>query len=204
MMSSRYIPFFTSVYETKLWGDNGRTEYAGSSGTGSKLETNLDYYIPYVRSFLKEYHIRSVADLGCGDFLCGPELYKGMDIRYTGYDAYAKIVDANTKDYPGFRFKHLDIVNDIDNVESADVCILKDVLQHLLLADIYTLLDRLVDSKKFKYILICNCSHQKADDPELPRWYCRDLSADYLPLKKYTARVLLRYRTKELSLITTQ
>jgi hypothetical protein len=198
---SRYIPFFTSIYESKVWGDNGRTEYSGSSGTGSKLEKNLDYYIPYMRSFIKEHGIQSVADLGCGDFLCGPTLYKDLGVAYTGYDAYEKVVVSNTKEYPDFRFKHLDFTRSLDAVEPADLCILKDVLQHLLLADIYAFLDALVASKKFKYILISNCSHQKQDDPELPSCFCRDLSADFFPLKKYGARVLLRYRTKELSLI---
>lgn len=202
MATSRYIPFFTTIYENKVWGDNKRSEYAGSSGTGSKLEMNQDYYIPFMRAFFKEKEVRSVVDLGCGDFLCGMWLYKDLPIKYTGYDAYQKVVEANKRDYPGFQFHHLDFVKDMDQVVSADVCILKDVLQHLLLVDIYQLLDKLVESKKFKYIIICNCSHQKADNPELPQWYCRDLSADFLPLKKYNARVMLRYRTKELSIVT--
>ena len=201
-MGSRYIPFFTNIYETKVWGDNGRSDYSGSSGTGSRLEMNSDYYIPFMRSFFKEHNVRSVADLGCGDFLCGRTLYQDLPIIYTGYDAYSKVVQANARDYPEFQFKHLDFVKDLDEVKPADVCILKDVLQHLLLVDIYQLLDKIVASKKFKYVFISNCSHQKSDDPELPQCLCRDLSADFLPLKKYKARVMLRYRTKEVSLIT--
>ena len=62
---------FTKVYETKLWGNNNSTEYSGSSGGGSDIDFNKDKYVPFLKSFITDYHIQSVVDLGCGDFRIG-------------------------------------------------------------------------------------------------------------------------------------
>jgi len=81
------------------------------------------------------------------------------------------------------------------------LCILKDVLQHWKLENIYTLLDYIVS--KYKYIIIVNCRMQTEDNSDMSRdGDCRGLSADFLPLKKYNPVKLALYNTKEISLIT--
>ncbi len=78
---------------------------------------------------------------------------------------------------------------------------MKDVLQHWSLDNIYTFLDYLIEYKKFKYILICNCCDQKQDNTDIQNGKWRALSCDYLPLKKYNPVKLYNYYSKEVSVI---
>ena len=84
---------FTNIYENKIWGNNQNNFYMGSSGGGSEVNYNKDTYVPFLKNFIIENNIKSVADLGCGDFLCGNIIYDDLDVLYTGYDTYKKVID---------------------------------------------------------------------------------------------------------------
>jgi hypothetical protein len=197
------INIFTNVYENCIWGNNENPEYKGSSGSGSLVENNKEY-IELVKSFIKDKAISSVVDLGCGDWKCGKLLYDELPISYHGYDAYNKVIEYNTKAYSSskYSFTHLDFLNNTENIQSADLCILKDVLMHFPLECIYSFLDNICSSKKFKYILITNCAWQKVDNTNIEMGQHRPLSKDFLPLKKYNPTHLLSYYAKEVLLIT--
>lgn len=194
---------FTNVYENNLWGDNNNTEYKGSSGEGSGINYNKNYYVPFLRKFIINKNIKNIADLGCGDFRCGKLIYDDLNISYTGYDAYNKIIDYNSSQYPlpKYSFTHLDFCNNKENIVNGELCILKDVIQHWSLENIYTFLDYLVDNKKFKYIFICNCCDQTEDNTDILNGEWRPLSCDFLPLKKYNPIKLYKYHSKEVSVI---
>lgn len=194
---------FTKVYENKVWGNNNISGYNGSSGGGSDIHYNKNSYIPVVKKFIIDKNISQVADLGCGDFRCGPLLYDDLDIRYTGYDTYKKVIEYNSTIYalPKYSFNHLDFYNNKESIQNGELCILKDVLQHWPLENIYTFLDYIVDNKKFKYILICNCSYQQQDNTNITLGGFRPLSCNYFPLKKYNATKIYKYDTKEVSII---
>ena len=69
---NKNIKIFTKIYETKKWGEiNGK----GTSGNGSSIEVTGTEYNPFIKNFIKENNIRTVVDLGCGDFVCGNLLY---------------------------------------------------------------------------------------------------------------------------------
>ncbi len=190
---------FTTIYETSAWGDNNALEYKGSSGSGSDVEYNKTEYIPFLKQFIRDFNIKSIVDLGCGDFRCGRLLYH--DVSYVGYDTYKDVVEYNARCHPTYSFHHMDFYSKKETIKSADLCILKDVLQHWSLEHIYTLLDYLVESNKFKYILICNCSAQSQDNTDILDGDWRPLSCAYLPLKKYNPTRMLTYHTKEVCLI---
>ncbi len=209
---------FTNIYENKHWGDNGITEYNGSSGSGSDVSYNINTYVPLLRSIIVQLNINSVNDLGCGDFRCGKYIYEDLPILYTGYDAYDKVIEYNQKIYKEkkydymihknnqllyskYNFIHLDFFNQKEEIKKADLCILKDVIQHWALQDIYNFIDYLCIHKICKYILICNCCDQYYDNTDIPTGSCRGLSAKYYPLKAYNPIILLNYNTKEVSLI---
>jgi len=156
-----------------------------------------------MKKFITEKNIRSVVDLGCGDFLTGPYIYNDLPVVYNGYDAYEKVVNYNKSKYPfpKYNFTHLDFYNNKETIVTGDMCILKDVLQHWSLTEIYNFLDYLVESKKFKYILICNCCHQERDETDITTGAGHPLSCDFLPLKKYNPQKLYKYGTKEVSVI---
>jgi hypothetical protein len=194
---------FTSIYEDNIW--NELDNYTSNSGDGSDLNYNIYTFIPFLKDFILKNNIHSVTDLGCGDFVCGPHIYDDLNIKYYGYDTYSKIIEKNNSIHKDskYSFKHLDIFNEWENIYPTDLCIIKDVLQHWRLADIYTFLDNIMISKKFKYIIICNCCDQIKDNPDLLiTGGFRPLSASFFPLKRYSAKIIFRYNTKEVSLIT--
>jgi hypothetical protein len=200
-----HINIFSDIYENNIWGNDNAENYKGTSGDGSTIKYNTKY-IFFLQYFIKQNNIKSVADLGCGTFLCGNEIYKNLDILYTGYDAYEKIINNNNMKFENsskFSFCVLDILNNKTNIEPADLCILKDILQHWLITEIYEFLDYIVSSKKFKYILICNCSNQTSDNLDNPQRNSA-LSANFLPLRKYNPKILFTYNTKEVSIIDCQ
>jgi len=195
---------FTGIYENKLWGDNNNKYYSGSSGAGSAITFNENTYVLFLKKLILDNHIKSIIDLGCGDFNCGKLIYDDLDIVYKGYDTYQKIVDYNSikNSLPKYSFTHLDIYNKKEEIINGDLCILKDILQHWSLNEINFFLDYLIEKKKFKYILICNCCNQNEDNTEIPVGSWRPLSCNYYPLKKYNPIKLYNYNTKEVSVIT--
>lgn len=194
---------FTNIYETNHWGNNGNTQYSGSSGGGSSIEYNKEAYIPFLKNYLQEKNIQKVVDLGCGDCRCAPLLYDDIPVQYIGYDAYKKVIDFNTTQFhpAKYSFYHLDFYTYRQQLQEGDICILKDVLQHWSLEKIYTFLDFLVETKKYKYIFICNCCNQSQDNVDTTDGGGRDLSSSYLPLRKYNAKQIFKYFSKEISVI---
>jgi hypothetical protein len=200
-MTDNHTEVFTNVYKMKVWGNNGSSSYSGSSGGGSSVELNQPY-IRFIRDFLTSRACRTVVDIGCGDFRCGPSLYDDLDISYTGYDVYEDLIRylRVTHTSPKYSFEVLDSYNQRDAIRSADVCILKDVVQHWPNDQITTFLDFLVSKKLFKYILLCNCYNQ-ADGRDIPLGKFRPLREDVAPLRKYAAVPMLNYSTKRVLLI---
>ena len=95
----------------------------------------------------------------------------------------------------------MDFLNNSHDIKPADLCILKDVLQHWPLESIYKFIDYLISSNKFKYLLVTNCSWQNSDNTTIQMGEFRPLSKDYLPLKKYNPKLLLSYSAKDVLLI---
>ena len=56
---------FTRIYDIGLWGRN--EEGRGFSGSGSRAE-NAASCLSYLREFIKKNEIKTVVDLGCGDW----------------------------------------------------------------------------------------------------------------------------------------
>jgi hypothetical protein len=194
---------FTDIYENFTWGKNNEEEYNGSSGSGSTINYNKEVYIPFLKKFIIDNNIKNITDLGCGDFKCGKLIYDNLDIQYTGYDVYNKIIEYNLKhlDKLKYNFINLDFYNKKENIIEGDLCIIKDVIQHWCLDYIYNFLDYLIYSKKFKYILVVNCCFQKEDNTDIKNGDFRPLSVDFFPLKKYNLKKILNYNSKEISII---
>jgi len=143
---------FTEVYSQNTWGEN--TSGEGTSGGGSTLK-NTQAYRAYLADFLKQHNIRSVVDVGCGDWEFSQEIdWKG--ITYTGYDVVKPLVEQNQKKFgtKSIKFVHGNCVH-LD-LPQADLLICKDVLQHLPLNEIFSFLKQL---SKYKYCLLVNDIH---------------------------------------------
>jgi len=197
-----HISIFTKKYETSEWGkSNDPSKYTGSSGGGSRIPVNK-VYTEFVRKFIDENNCKKIIDLGSGDWQSSFLIYENKDVQYYGYDAYDKVVQRNQEKYPQYTFIHLDILNNIDALEEeADLCILKDVVQHWTCDEITTFFDVLLKTKKYKYILLTNSCGQNFDNQDTP-FRSRPLSIKFEPLKRYPFKCLFNYHNKEVSLLT--
>jgi hypothetical protein len=199
-MASNYSKVFTNIYKNKIWSD----DINNLSGPGSSIYLNNETYIPFLKKFIIDNNIKSIVDLGCGDFVCGKLIYDDIqDIKYYGYDIYEDIIKKHRETYKNskYEFNYLDIINEKDKIINSDLCIIKDVLQHWPLNDIYIFLDYLCNNYKFKYILITNCCNQQQNNTNIKIGDFRPLSCDFFPLKRYRPIKLYNYSTKEVSVI---
>ena len=185
MNTTQYTDEFTKIYNTNYW--------IKGSGSGSYIENTI-IYNKYISDFIKNNNINSITDIGCGDWQSSYLIYQQFDnIDYIGLDCVNSVIENNKKNHPKYSFKTLDILCNIDLIRDSDLYIIKDVLQHWKLVDIYMFLDKLV-TKKFKYIIITNNACQNNDDLELNNiGNGRGLHSNFLPLKKYNAQLLIEY-----------
>lgn len=199
-----HLPIFTQIYQREIWGKGENEEFKGSPGGSSKLDYSLQPFILFLRKMIENNNIKSIVDIGCGNFDWARPVYEDLlHITYTGYDAYNDIINYNKQKHPDFEFIHFDCYNQKEKLKSADLCILKDVLQHWSNAEIRTFFDYLVIHKKYKYILIINVSNQTEDNKDIATGGFRELNSGYAPLKYYKAKKLYEYSIKEASMIFT-
>jgi SAM-dependent methyltransferase len=116
---------FADIYRRNAWGGN-----TGSySGPGSHLAGIVEPYLKTVTQFLKELPQKPVViDLGCGDFNVSQHL-----VPYTrhliGCDIAGAVIERNRRLFPGVTFHQVDFTR--GPLPDADVCIVRQVLQHL-------------------------------------------------------------------------
>ena len=118
-----------------------------------------------------------------------------------------KIINNNTLNYPKYKFKYIDVIENVNDIPNCDLLIIKDVLQHWDTDSIYTFLDNIISNVQYKYILITNNANQNLNNANHIKFfgYGRGLNAKYLPLKKYNPKIVLEYfadEFKQISLIT--
>lgn len=190
------IGIFTYIYQNKIWGDAENDYLKGSSGPGSSVESTAEHYTPLIRKFIEEHDVKSVVDLGCGDWQSSSQVFEGKnDVKYCGYDAYENVILHNTRKYPNHEFHFMDIVKDIVKVKNADLYILKDVLQHLNYDSIYYMLDNIIKFKKAKYILITNDTTDM-NYADIKNGGYRPINWEGFHFMKYVTESLLKYNIK--------
>jgi SAM-dependent methyltransferase len=136
---------FQNVYESNLWGNDGNSKFF--SGVGSRGDA-ADIYVRQMAQLLRDHadtlgRPLTVVDLGCGDFQVGRALIAQIpDMTYVGCDIVPELVAHNNAAYGGnrVRFRELDLVS--DDLPSGDVCLVRQVLQHLSNADIQSFFRR--------------------------------------------------------------
>jgi SAM-dependent methyltransferase len=162
---------FTRIYKSGLWGKNNAGE--GTSGEGSSLLTT-ESYRTFLQQFLKEMHIHSVVDAGCGDWEFSRAI-KWDGIDYKGYDVVKSVIKKNKAKFSrsNIQFYHVDLLQ--TELPTADLLLCKDVLQHLTIEDVLLFIKQL---PKFKYCLITNDVYPttlSSHNPQIAR-------GDYRPL----------------------
>lgn len=137
---------FGEIYEKNVWGGEAGEFY---SGDGSRAEY-ADVYAEAVRKFIAENKIRRVVDLGCGDFRVAAR-FVSAGFHYTGCDVVPSLVNHLNEKYKSetVEFKCVNIVE--DELPAGDLCLIRQVLQHLSNAEIAEVLRR---AGKFKRLIV--------------------------------------------------
>jgi len=142
-----HVEIFTKLYESNFWGG----EKSPESGSGSTRTAAMPY-VEAVRQFIKSHSIESVLDIGHGDWEMWGN-FKFDNINYVGIDVYQNLTDKLNLNV-GNDYRSFQSLNAVyDDLPKAELCITKDVLQHLPLNDINTIIRKLHD---FPYLIICN------------------------------------------------
>lgn len=185
-LSAREV--FSKVYKNNEWGGAPGTY---CSGYGS-CEFHAVQYAAMVNAFIQSQEIKEVVDLGCGDFAVGSKLELAQ-VSYTGIDIVEELIQSNREhfDSDNVRFLCLDIIT--DDLPSGELCLIRQVLQHLSNAQIATILGKL---GKYKYVLITEhypppskCVIPNKDKPHGPDTRISDNSAVYLDLPPFNMRL---------------
>lgn len=135
---------FERVYATREWGKG--------SGEGSKPKHTRGY-VQFLQQFLKEHQIKSVVDMGCGDWQFSRFIdWTGID--YQGFDLVKSVIATNQRRYGKPNVKFTRYEGDFNQLPSADLLIAKDVLQHLSYLNIERFIPHM---KRFSHCLITNC-----------------------------------------------
>jgi hypothetical protein len=148
---------FSRIYAHNEWGGEQGTY---CSGDGSSV-TYAEPYAKIVREFIAEKHIETVVDLGCGDFTVG-NMLQVPDVMYCGVDVVDSLTERNKCLYnsPFISFCCLDIVSDI--LPKADLCLIRQVLQHLSNKEIISILQK---TREYKFTIITE--HYPAPDKQI-------------------------------------
>jgi SAM-dependent methyltransferase len=135
---------FGHIYEQDHWD--------GGSGVGSAPDAT-EPYRTVLAQMLPAADIRSVVDVGCGDWQLG-SLVDWSAVEYLGLDVVPAVVERNRSRFakPGVRFEQLDAR--LESPPAADLLLAKDVLQHWSNADAAAFLR--TNLGRYRYCLITN------------------------------------------------
>ena len=140
-----------------------------AEGNGAWRGACVDVYVESIsrvlRSRTADRPLR-IIDLGCGDFSVGRRLLGAAEnITYVGCDIVPELVQAHSRsvDDPRVSFQALDIV--IDDLPDGDICLVREVLQHLCNADVSRVLKKL---GKYKEVYITEARPVTLEGPPNP------------------------------------
>jgi len=152
---------FQRIYSTKSWGDQGMPFSSGAGSRGPVAER----YSGFVIQFIRDYQVQSMVDLGCGDYAVGSRIVAATGVRYTGIDVVPDLIEHHRRTVTDARvqFQQADISS--DPLPPADLCLVRQVLQHLSNDEIRKVLANL---RGYSYVLISE------DVPVRPRSFNRD------------------------------
>jgi len=140
---------FEYIYKNKFWGSGVNKNFY--SGEGSHNPKIVKPYVEIIKKILSELPNPIVVDLGCGDFNIGSQLFSSTK-KYYGIDVVEDLINFNKKKFENEKliFSKLDIT--CDSLPSGNVCLVRQVLQHLSNEDIFSFIKNI--RGKFKYLIV--------------------------------------------------
>lgn len=127
---------FDQIYARRGWGEG-----PSRSGGGSSPEVARPY-VDFVCRIILEHEVRSVVDIGHGDWVMWPE-HAFSETTYLGLDVATDLSVQVSRIHGTDRrtFRHADAVT--EDLPAADLLVCKDVLQHLPDHDVAAVLRKL-------------------------------------------------------------
>mgnify|MGYP003338269088 CR=1 FL=1 len=136
------LSVFDEIYATSYWGMG--------SGGGSTIKAALPYK-KFLERFLRDHEIKSIVDLGCGDW----QFSRFIDFAYAsykGFDVANTVVRENQKNFASDTVS-FECFKNYEVLPPADLLVCKDVLQHLSNDEVKKALSIL---PRYKFALITN------------------------------------------------
>lgn len=141
---------FSSIYRNKIWAAGAAKGSDFYSGVGS-TEAFTEPYERLIAQFIKDNNIRVVVDLGCGDFQVGQRILQKVECTYVGVDVVDDLIARNNARFGSEKvsFYSRDISH--DPLPDGDLCLIRQVLQHLDNATIERVLQ---NAQKYKFCIV--------------------------------------------------
>ena len=138
---------FSKIYKDSSWNKNSLNF---NSGPGSHNKKLVAPYVKFVNLFLLDKKLKSMIDLGCGDFNVGKNIYKNVN-KYYAFDIVPDLIKKNKKKFNDKKivFECKNFID--DSLPKADGVIIRQVLQHLDNKSIIKILNKI---KSYKYAII--------------------------------------------------
>lgn len=126
---------FAQIYQDNVWGGTPGEFYSGPGSDSAVTQT----YVDALTVFLREQKYSTIVDIGCGDFRVGSQLITD-GINYVGVDVVPALIAHHQEKFakPGVSFLCLDAISEV--LPTGDVCLIRQVLQHLSNAQISAVL----------------------------------------------------------------
>lgn len=105
-----------------------KLKMTGPCGDGSSL-INTEEIREFIPKIIKEKNIKSMIDVGCGDWSWMKLIKEIKDIEYTGYDKDRDFIESNKKF--GHAFHYIDVAKDVVYWPKVDLILCRDLLIHL-------------------------------------------------------------------------
>ncbi len=139
---------FDEIYRQGIWSQS-----KGEPSGGGSYGDLADRYVDAVLGYIRERGVRSVLDIGCGDFNIGARIAPHVEAYYA-YDVSAEIIDRNRLRFENLANVEFRCANACsDALPRADLVTVRQVLQHLTNAQIADIL-RNVDRTGAPHVLV--------------------------------------------------
>lgn len=151
--SSKVEEMFTKTFEYNLWGDP-----ESKSGEGSSL-SSTEKVRGELQKLLRVFDVHSIVDLGCGDFNWMQHL-DFSNKKYIGFDVVESMISYNVEKYSSenISFERADLIH--NKIGKYDLVILRDVLVHLTMEDIFYVLKNILESES-EYLLTTSFTNDR-------------------------------------------
>lgn len=190
---------FEDIYKKNRWG-NG-------SGSGSR-PTYCEKYLEWLDGFMSKNSIKSVSDVGCGDF----QLYEWFDwtgIDYSGCDISGTALSMahERTDLPLVEVASLDETLAFVEGRKADLVILKDVMMHWTDEELTYFLTHLV-SLPWKFVVTSNSFKYHRDPTKngkprsLDRYRWAPIPNDHPAMAEFGFQPVMKYWAKQVMVAT--